>query len=59
MKAMYCDICKDEITPGDTHYTARFVRNKWWNVKSSSIDICNKCHSIITDRKRAMERRGG
>lgn len=55
MQKIYCDICKEEIEPGDPHYTARFVRSKWWNAKSRSIDICNACHNILTDRERAME----
>lgn len=55
MNKIYCDICKEEINPGDPHYVARLSRNKWWNVTSRTIDICNACHNVLTDRERAME----
>lgn len=56
MKKIYCDICKEEIEPGYPHYVARFVRNKkWWNAENRTIDICNACHNVLTDRERAMD----
>lgn len=56
MNKIYCDICKEEINPGDPHHVARFACNKrWWNAENRTIDICNACHNVLTDRKRAME----
>lgn len=55
MHKIYCDICKEEIKPEDTHYVARVARNKRWNDKSRTIDICLRCNNVLIDSERTME----